>query len=184
MTTQNLRLKISSPSLKLKSVPRYGAAFIGNTGISITNNAGTLTAQLALLQFNALASFDPSAEFVPVVDANGIYSRISVATLLNNSATTVQVITAAGDVAVGANTKLLIMNRLVDANPSNIILPLSSLKVGKLKVVDFKGNAGTWNHTVKTSGADTFQGALTQWAISADGASIEVDPIPGTGYAV
>lgn len=184
MTTQNLRLKISSPSLKLKSVPRYGAAFIGNTGISITNNAGTLTAQLALLQFATIASFDPSAQFVPLVDANGNYKLVSVATLLNNSATTVQIITAAGDVAVGVNTKLLIMNRLVDANPSNIILPLSSLKVGKLKIVDFKGNSGTWSHTVKTTAPDTFQGGLTQWGIAADGASIELDPIPGTGYAI
>lgn len=184
MTTQNIRLKISSPSLKLKALPRYGAAFIGNTGISITDVNGVLTAKLALLQFNIAASFDPSAEYVPLVDINGNYQLVSVATLLSNLATTVQVATAAGDIAVGINTKLLIVNRVADVSPSNIVLPAAALKVGKCKIVDFKSNASAFPHTVKTSGADTFQGAVTQWMLAADGASIEVDPIPGTGYAV
>lgn len=184
MTQTITKLQLGRPRLKLKAQLRIPASLIGNTGISISNNAGMLTAKLALLQFGTVASFDPSAQSILLVDANGSYELVSVATLLNNSATTVQVATGAGDIAVGVNTKLLIVSRLVDVNPSNIILPASSLKVGKLKIVDFKGNAGTFNHTVKTTGADTFQGALTQWGIAADGASIELDPIPGTGYAV
>lgn len=184
MTQTIAKLKISRPSLKLKAQLRFIGQLVSGNALGITTKNGVATISLALLQLPTLVSFDPSAQSVLLVDGAGNYSVVSVATLLNNSATTVQTVTGAGDIAVGVNTRLLIMNRAVDANPSNIILPASNLKVGKLKIVDFKGNAGTWNHTVKTSGADKFQGGLTQWGIAADGASIELDPIPGTGYAV
>jgi hypothetical protein len=185
MTTQNLRLKLSSPTLKLKSIPRYAAALLGGSAISVTSNGtGTLTVALNLLGLNPLGTFDPSAEFVLVTDINGVNSLVSVATLLSNAGTTLQVVTGAGDILIGTNTTLLVMNRTVDINPSNIILPLASTKIGRIKIVDFKGNASAFPHTIKTTAPDTFQGALTQWSLSGDGASIEANPISGTGYAV
>lgn len=184
VTPKAMALQLGRPRLQLKAQLRIPAGLVGKTGISIADNAGVLTAVLSLLPFNTVASFDPSGQSVLLVDANGNYTLTSVATLLNNTETTEQLVTAGGDVVVGVNTRLLIMNRAVDINPSNIILPAANLKIGSLKIVDFKGNATAFPHTIKTTAPDTFQGGVTQWGLAADGASIEISPIPGTGYAV
>lgn len=190
MTTQTLRLKISTPSLKLKTLPRYPVLLKGGRGIAIDGASGTVTISLDYTQFAALPAFDPTTKEVAVYDpTTGTWNVVLLSTLINNSVG-IRIVTEAGDITVGANTQLLVMNRAVDETPSNIILPLAVGKVGRVKIVDFKGNAAAKPHTVKVSGADTFNGALTQWGIAANRASLVFDPIinpntgAGIGYAV
>lgn len=184
MTVTSLKLKVSPRLIKVGMLPRYAGSVVGGNAVDVTNNNGALTVALDLLKLGAVGSFDPAAEYVVLVDANGNYELVTVATLLNNTQETVQVVTAAGDVAVDVKTTLLIMNRAVDQNPSNIILPLASTKIGGVKIIDWKGNADAFPHTIKTTGADVFQGGLTQWTLNGAGASVKLDPYPGTGYAV
>lgn len=194
MTASTIKLRIvPAPTLKLKvsprlqnvrMLPRYPASISGGNAIDVTDTSGALTVALDLLKIGSVGSFDPAAEYVVLVDANGNYELVTVSTLLNNTAETVQVITAAGDIDVDVKTTLLIMNRAVDQSPSNIILPLASAKIGGVKIVDWKGNSDAFPHTIKTTAPDVFQGALTQWTLDGAGASLKLDPYPGLGYAV
>lgn len=155
MTTQNLRLKITSPSIKLKSLPRYGATLLGNTGVSITSVNGVLTAKLALLQFGIALSFDQSAEYVPLVDAFGNYQLVSVGTLLNPQET---VITSANSPYAALTTDAFLM---VDTTggPVEIDLTIAAARNGaSLSIKDYKGNAAVNNITIKPSGAETIDG--------------------------
>lgn len=89
-----------------------------------------------------------------------------------------------GNCLVDINDRLIIINKTVGA-PTTVTLPGSALKLGRVKIVDFKGDASTNNITVNPDGAEKFNGALTSWVISGDGASVVFDPIPsGLGYAV
>lgn len=184
MTTPLLKVQVlRKPVIKGKMDVRFPAKVEGGTGISVNKANGIYTFDLDLLEFGQVTIFDPSAEFVVVVDAQGNYQLISLATLINNPTTTIQVVTAAGDIAVDANVQLLVLNRTTDQSPSNIILPPSSSKVGPVKIVDFKGNSGTYPHTISLQGSDEFQAGLTSWTLGGDGASVVFHPIPGTGYA-
>jgi hypothetical protein len=75
------------------------------------------------------------------------------------------------------------MNRTVGA-ASNVNLPSSASKIGKVKVSDFKGDSGTNIITVNATGTDKFPGGGTTWQIAGNGASVVFDPIPGIGYSV
>lgn len=184
MTTPLLKVQVlRKPVIKGKVDVRFPARVDGGTGLKITKANGVYTFDLDFLELAPVANIDPSAQYVAIVDGSGFYQRISLADFINNPTTTIQTVTAAGDVTVGANVQLLIMNRTADESPSNITLPTSSAKVGKIKIVDFKGNAGTYPHTIKLQGSDEFQGSLTEWTLGGDGASVVFDPIPGTGYA-
>lgn len=184
MTTPTLKIQVlRKPVIKARMDVRFPAKVDGGTGIKIIKANGIYTFDLDLLEFGQITAFDPSSEFVVVVDADGNYDLVSIASLINNTTTTVQTVTEAGDVTIGANVQLLIMNRTADESPSNITLPASSAKVGKIKIVDWKGNSGTYPHTISLQGSDEFQGGLTEWSLGGDGASVVFDPIPGTGYA-
>jgi len=185
MTIPVIKVKVRRKSvIKTKMDVRFPARADGGTGIEITKANGIYTIDLDFLEFGETTIFNPSEEFVAVVSADGEYQLLSIATLINNPTTTIQTVTEAGDINVGPNVQLLVMNRTADESPSNIVLPLSSAKVGKIKIVDWKGNAGTYPHTISLQGSDEFQGGLTEWTLGGDGASVVFDPIPGTGYAV
>lgn len=179
----SLRLKLERPALKLRIAARIPAQFDDGVGISITRLNGVYTVNLDYSAFVELTSFDASQKLFAVVDrTTGEWNKVSFASLIS-AGQTYQVITA-GDCTVLANDGLIIINKTVGAATA-VTLPASALKVGKVKIVDFKGDAGTNNITVTPDGTEKFNGAQATWTISGDGASVVFDPIPsGLGYAV
>lgn len=183
-TPAQMRLKLALTTVKMRSLISYPARLVGGSGIRIDVANGVFTFNMDITTFVEVASVDPTKKLIAIFDPVIGWETILLSDLINNIGTAVQVVTGAGDIAVGTNTQLLVMNRAADINPSNIILPLASTKVGKVKIVDFKGNASAFPHTIKTTAPDIFQGALTQWGLDGDGSSVAADPITGVGYAI
>jgi hypothetical protein len=102
-------------------------------------------------------------------------------------ASTSQYITAGTTVTVSATDGLIVINK-ASGSPTTVNLPAALTKVGKVKIVDFKGDSDVNNITVNRSGSDVFNGGLTSWVIAAPGASTVFDPVvnggSGIGYAV
>lgn len=94
-----------------------------------------------------------------------------------------RVITAAGDVTVGALDGLIILNKTVSQN-TNVNLPAGASKIGAVKIVDWKGDSGSFPITVLPNGAETFNDGQTSWPIQGAGASATFNPVSGLGYAV
>lgn len=184
MTTQNLRLKIASPSLRLLSRPIYPLKLVAGIGLAITSASGTSTASLDYSSMVELTSYDPTRKLFAVIDrATGVWNQVSLASILAGSQT-VQIVTAAGDVTVQPNDGLIIVNKTVGA-ATNVILPAASTKVGRVKVVDWKGDADANNITVVPNGTETIQGRAN-WMLDSQNASIDLTPVVGTvnGYAI
>lgn len=186
MTTPVMKIKIIPKSvIQGKMDVRFPANVSGQAFVRIEKQAGSYTILPDYAQLGELYAFDPARQTIAVQDSvTGSWSKLAIGDMLSNAAVTVRVVTEAGDIVVGPSVQLLVMNRATDEGPSNVILPASSAKVGKLKIVDFKGNASLYPHTISLQGADEFQGGLTEWMLSGDGASVVLDPIPGIGYAV
>lgn len=97
---------------------------------------------------------------------------------------TFQIITAPGNVTVAITDTLIILNKTV-SQATAVNLPPSATKIGKVKIVDYKGDSGSFPITVNNSGTEKFNGNQASWVISGAGASLVFDPIPtGIGYAV
>jgi hypothetical protein len=185
MTTAIKVKVVRRPVLKLKVLPRIPANLVGDAGIVVVKNGVTYTVKPDYSNLVELLSVDPTQEQILVYNPiSGVWNKVSLATLINNAGTSVRVVAEAGTITVGANTRVLIMNRTADESPSNIILPVAASKIGDLKVVDWKGNSGTFPHTVALSGSDKFNGGLSTWKLWADGASINLTPLSGLGYSV
>lgn len=186
MTTPVMRIKVlPKPVIRGKMDVRFPAQVTGEVFVKIDKAGGAYTISPDYSDLAPLYSYDPTQKMIAVQDkTTKAWSILSVADLTANTAVTVRIITEAGDIVVGPSVQLLVLNRTTDEGPSNVILPASSSKVGKIKIVDFKGNAGAYPHTISLQGADEFQGGLTEWELGSDGASIVLDPIPGVGYAV
>jgi hypothetical protein len=184
----NYRLKLARVnSLKLRVSTRIPANLIGNQFITITrgdNGEYLINADYTVLDPSSISN--PSAAFIAVLDTvSGSYKIMSIADIIAGVGTgAVRVVTEAGDITVGTNVRVLIMNRTADETPSKINLPAGALKIGGIKVVDWKGNAGTFPHDVYPSGSEKFNGAQAVWHVNGDGASAVFDPIPTLGYAV
>lgn len=179
------RLKFGPrPGFKIKGQLGVSFPIVGRNGIAFERTNNIWYGELDYSDFVELAAYDPTQKFVAVYDrAAETWNVVTLAGLLTNTSV-VREVTEAGDVTVTANTRLLLMNRTADESPSNIIMPAASTKVGPIKIVDMKGNAGSFPHTISLDGAEEFQGGITEWTIGGDGASVVLDPIPGTGYAV
>jgi len=94
-----------------------------------------------------------------------------------------QHITAAGPVTIWDNAGIVRVDQTVGA-PITLNMPLASAKTCPVKIIDWKGDAGTNPITIALSGSDKYQGNLTSWVLDADGASIALDPITGVGYGI
>lgn len=184
MTTA-IKVKIvRRPVLKLKVIPRMPAALVGGSAITVVKDGVTYTIQSDYSLLTELLLFDPSQELVLVYNRDGTWAKVPVSTLVNNQAGTTQVITAGASAVIGVNDKLIVVNKTV-GSATSITLPLSSLKAGPVRVVDFKGDASQSQAiTVNVSGADLLNGGRTSWRITGPGASILFSPISGIGYAV
>jgi hypothetical protein len=184
MTTAIKVKVVRRPVLKLKVLPRIPANLVGDAGIVVVKNGVTYTIKPDYSLLTELLSFDPSQELVLVYNRDGTWAKVPVSTLVNNQAGTTQVITAGASAVIGVNDKLIIMNKTV-GSATTITLPSSSLKVGPVRVVDFKGDASQSQAiTINVSGADLLNGGRTSWRITGPSASILFSPISGLGYAV
>lgn len=182
MTTQNLRVKVSSPSLRLLMRPIYPLKLLPGTGIGLVSASGVSTIGLDYSLLIELASYDPTQKLFAVYDrTTGVWNQVSLASILTGSQT-VQIVTAAGNVTVQPNDGLIILNKTVGAATS-IILPAASTKVGRVKVVDWKGDSDVNNVTFVPNGAEKIQG-LASWKLAAPSASIDLSPVSGLGYAI
>jgi hypothetical protein len=176
------KLKVGpAQGLKLKGPSGFALPLIGRTGLKATKTGGIWYLDLDYSSFDELTSFDAGQELVAVIDRAGVWSVVSFASLISAGQTT-QIITT-GDCTVQPNDGLIIINKGTGAATA-VTLPAAANKVGKVKIVDFKGDASTNNITVSPNGSETFNGGATSWVIDGDGGSAVFDPIPGTGYAV
>lgn len=182
-----IRLKtkiVRKRALRLKVIQKIPANLVGANGISIVKTNGTYTATPDYSSLAELLTFDPTKEFVLVSSIDGTCYKVAISTLINNSSSTIRVVTEAGDITVGINTRILIMNRTANETPSRILLPASSSKVGGIKIVDWKGNAGAFPHTIYPNGVEKINGNQATWTIWGDNGSAILDPVSGLGYAV
>lgn len=177
------RLKIGpSQGLKLNGQAGFALPMLGGIGIKATKSGGIWHVDLDYSDLVELTSFDASQKLFAVYDrTTGVWNQVSFASLIA-SGQTIQIITD-GDCTVQPNDGLIIINKGTGAATA-VTLPAASSKVGKVKIVDFKGDASTNNITVNPNGSETFNGGATSWVIDGDGGSAVFDPIPGTGYAV
>lgn len=184
MTVSAIKVKVlRRPLLKFKLLPKFPSSVTGDIAITVDKTNGSYTIRPDYSGLSELATFDPSQELVLVYGRDGTWAIVPISTLVNNPTATVRVITAAVAVTVGNSDALIAMNKTVGAATS-ITLPLSSAKNGAVRIVDFKGDAGTNNITVNAAGSDKFNGNLTSWTIASDGGSILLSPLSGVGYAV
>jgi hypothetical protein len=183
MTTQSLRLKIASPSLRLSMRPIYPLSIQAGTGIGIAATAGAYKFGLDYSGLAEIITYDPTQKMIAVSDRStaGLWNKVSLASILTGSQT-VQIVTAAGDVTVQPNDRLIILNKTVGA-ATNVILPAAATKVGRVKVIDWKGDSDVNNVTIVPNGAELIQG-LASWKLWAPNASADLAPVSGLGYAV
>jgi hypothetical protein len=171
------------PKVKLRAPFVFPAAVASNIGIKITKENGKYWLDLdwsALQQVSAVA---PDQFGNTVILSYNIVDG-SFALLPFNVAVSDKIIiekTDAGDVNVGPYDGIILVNKDTP-EATTIDMPAASSKIGSVKIVDFAGNAGTYNITITPDGSDTINGQ-SQWVISGDGASVVLDPVPG-GWAL
>jgi hypothetical protein len=184
MTTVLKTKIVRKRTVKLKVIPKLPANTISGPAISVAKSNGIYTIGTDYSLLAELTSFDPTQERVLIYNpTTEIWNVVSLANLVNNATATTEIITAGSSYQAGANDKLILVNKIV-GSATAIQLPLSSLKVGPVRVVDFKGDANTNKITVSATGSDTFNGGFTSWTISGGGASVLFTPVSGIGYAV
>lgn len=175
-------------ALKDRGILKFPARVLATTGLAVEKLAGVYTFTLDFLGLDTTAIVaDPTLTGILVFTDNGdgtaTYNRITLSDLIAATAGAVQVITAAGPANINANANIVIVNQTVGA-AITLNMPAASSKIGKVKIVDWKGDSGTNPITVARYGTETFNGAATSWTISGAGASAVFDPYPGAGYAV
>ena len=175
-------------ALKLRLLTKFPALINAAVGLAVTRVGRVYTFLqdwLSIAEVDSIA--DPTSRYVVVVSgtdsSDQLYERLAVDNFISSTAGNVQLITAGGAQNIEETAAVVVVNQTVGA-AITLTLPLSAAKVGHVKVVDYKGDAGTNNITVVPSGAEEFQGGLTSWVIGSDNASAVFTAIPGTGYAV
>jgi hypothetical protein len=170
--------------LKIRTLPRFLSSIFAGTGTAIRKDGLATYIDLNWSLFGRAGSYDPSAQQVLIQSTlDSSFQTATIAQLISASQTQ-QIKTSAGSVNVAANDGLIILNKTVGA-ATTVNLPASSNKVGPVKIVDWKGDAGTNNITIALVGSDKLNGNLTTWTIAADGASVVCTPLSdGSGYAV
>lgn len=183
MTFQNVRLKIASPALKLKTSLRLPNGILGAEFIteSQANGIYTIGVDYTLLDPNHVV--DPSATLMAIYDANSkSYKSASISSLLSQAGQIVQDITAAGPVTITNNAGIVLVEQAVGA-PITLNLPTAASKTCPVLIADWRGDAGTNNITIVPNGAEKIQGKA-QWIIAADTGSVLLRPIAGRGYVI
>lgn len=171
-------------TLKARIRTMLPAVLTNGVGIAVTKLGLIYTIATDWSKLSQLVSYNPSAEQLLVQSTiDGSFGLVTITQVLTASQTQ-QIKTTAGDVNVATTDGLIIVNKAVGA-ATNVNLPAAASKVGPVKVVDWKGDAGTNNITVNVTGTDKLNGNLTSYIIRANGGSLDFTPLnDGSGYAV
>lgn len=184
MTFQNVRLKIVSSGLKLKTALRIPAAIGGSGFIDVSQVGPVFTVKPDYTILDPSPVIDPSATLIAVWDENSnSWKSGSLSSLIAQAGEIDQHITAAGPVSVLPNAGTVRVDQTVGA-AITLNMPLSSAKTCPVLISDWKGDSDVNAITINLTGSDKFPGGLTSWTINAQGASIFLRPISGVGYAL
>lgn len=170
-------------SLKARIRTMLPAVLQSGVGIVVTKLGLIYQITMDWSSLSSLIAYDSSAQqIITRSTVDGSFAILTITQVLTASQTQ-QIKTSAGDVNVSTTDGLIIVNKTV-GGATNVNLPLASSKVGPVKVVDWKGDAGTNNITVNVTGTDKFNGNSTSMIIAADRASLVLTPLSdGSGYA-
>lgn len=170
--------------LRLRSRVKFFASLFDGVVTKVRKDGLAAYVDLNTDSLLILGSYDPSAQqLIAQSTVDKSFGLVTITQVLTASQTT-QEKTGIGNVNVATTDGLIIINKTVGA-ATTVTLPLSSSKVGPVKIVDWKGDSATNNITVALSGSDKLNGGLTTWIIAANGASAVFHPISdGSGYAV
>ena len=183
MTFQNVRLKIASPALKLKTSLRLPADIIGQEFITAVRNELIFNIGVDYTLIDPSPVVDPSATLMAIYDANSkSYKSASISSLLSQAGQIVQDITTAGPIAITNNAGIVLVEQAVGA-PITLNLPSAASKTCPVLIADWRGDSGTNNITIVPNGAEKIQGKA-QWTIAADTGSIFLRPVAGKGYVI
>lgn len=109
-----------------------------------------------------------------------VTAAVAAATSSQNGIT--RVVTTAGTVVIAANDRVVAINKAAGA-PTAVTLPQASTKNGPVTISDIKRDAGTNNITCTPYAGELIQGLAT-YTIAANGASLQLFPIPGVGWSL
>lgn len=170
--------------LKLRATARFLASIFNGVGTSVRKDGLATYVDIDYTQFGTpIVGFDPTTKEILIYDTTtGSFNVTTLQTFITNSQN-VRVITAAGDVTVAPTDALIILNKTT-LQATNFLLPPAISKVGRVKIVNWKADAGAYTHTVTPTGSEVFNDGQTSWPITGPGASAVFDPIPTLGYAV
>lgn len=185
MTAPILKIRVlQRPLLKGKMDVRWPARVEADNFLTVTKANGIITLDVDYTLLAQASLVDPTTAMVAFLDqTDGIYKATNFAALLASASSLEQHITAAGPVDILDNTTIVRVDQAVGA-AITLNMGDSSTKVGSVKIVDWKGDAGTNNITINCTGTDEFQGGLTSWTIAGDCGSVVLSPSPGVGYAI
>lgn len=173
-----------STSLKLRVAPRFLSAIFNGLGTAVRRDGLATYIDIDYSAFAPLVSFDPTAQQILAQSTiDGSFASTTISQILTSSQTQ-QIITSGTDVNVAASDGLIVINKTIES-ATTVYLPASTAKIGPVKIVDWKGDAGNYNITINVVGSDKLNGNLTSWTIEADGGSLVFTPLnDGSGYAV
>lgn len=185
MTVPILKIKVlQRPVIKGKMDVRFPANVETDAFLTVTRANGTYTFGADYELLDPTPFSDPAETLVAVYDTGTSSWKVTtLSALVAGTTGIVQEVTSAGPVSVLPNAGIVQVNQTVGA-AITLNMPLASLKTCPVKIVDWKGDAGTNNITIALSGSEKFQGNLTSLVLGADGASVVLDPIPGAGYTI
>jgi ethanolamine ammonia-lyase large subunit len=185
VTQPTIRLKVRRKSvIRGRSLVRFPANIDTDAFLTVAMADGTYTFGVDYTVLDANPITDPTSALAAVYDRSAeIWKVVTLSALVASATKIVQTVTEAGPVDILPNAGLVLVNQTVGA-AITLNMPLASAKTCPAKIIDWKGDAGTNNITIALSGSDKFQGNVSSWVLGADGASVALDPISGTGYAV
>jgi hypothetical protein len=177
------------PKLKLKTLVNFPAQAYGRVGIDVSQEAGAFFIDLDYSGFGSFSALPPDLTPYYSLLWNNLTNAYVLCPLAligsgggGGAAGITRVVTAAGPVAIAANDSVVAINKTVGA-PTAVSLPLASTKTGPVLISDFKRDAGTNNITITPTSPDLIQGLATL-TLAANGASVQLFPLPGVGYSL
>jgi hypothetical protein len=171
-----------SPKVKLRANVVFPAAVIDGVGIDAVAANGIYQFNLDYSQFSQGTVVSSTDQLLCWDSFSKSYQLFTVATLFNATTGVSRIVTAAGTVAIAANDSVVAINKAV-GSPTPVQLPLASNKIGAVTISDFKRDAAANNITISPTSPDLIQGLATL-TLAANGASVQLFPLPGIGYSL
>lgn len=182
--TESIRLRVATPSLKLKSALVLPASLDGDNFIDVSQVGGnyTVKADYALLDQGVIS--DTTQTIIAVYDeVSQSYKGVSIASIYIGPSLVDQHVTEAGPVTVLTNASTVRIDQTVGAAVTLNLPAAASMVAPDFTIADWKGDAGTNNITIVPNGTEKIQGR-SSWTLAADNASIQLRPVGGVGFVI